>query len=65
MKYTKAVECDFCGRIEVSVNRKSFKTWFKFIEWLQIIQGNGLTKEFCSKECYDNYKSDISTENKS
>lgn len=62
MRYTKAVECDFCGHIELSISSKSFKTWFKMINWLALINGNGTTKEFCSKKCYENYKVDISNE---
>ena len=56
MKYTKAVECDFCGKIEVSTLKTPFKTWFKFIKWLEVINGNGSKNEFCSQECYNNFK---------
>jgi hypothetical protein len=65
MKYTKAVECDFCGQIEVSTTKSRFKSWFKLIRWIQVVQGNGITKEFCSKECYKHYKEEVGNEKES
>jgi len=59
MKYTKATECDFCGHIQVTTSKKTFKSWFKSIGWFQSINGNGTTNEFCSKECLENNKEDV------
>lgn len=59
MRYTKAVECDWCGRIEVSVTKKPFKLWFKFIGWFDVLNGNGTTNHFCSEECVKLHKEDI------
>ena len=62
MKYTKAVQCDWCGSVELSINNDGFKKWFKFLGWLQIVNGNGTTNEFCTQECYDLHKKDIVNE---
>ena len=65
MRYIKAVECSQCGAIQFSNRKGTFKAFLKRINWLEIIFGNGNKLEFCSKECYENYKDDISNENKS
>ncbi len=65
MKYCKAVECDYCGNIQLTTLKRTFKSFLKNIKWFQTINENGTTNEFCSKECIDNYKQDISNENKS
>ena len=64
MRYKKAVECTQCGEVQLSDSKGTFKALLKRIGWLEVTFGNGNKLEFCSKECYDNYKEDISTENK-
>jgi hypothetical protein len=59
MKYTKAVECDFCGTMSLSSSNSRFDTWFKFIGWMQTVRGDGITEEFCSVECYEHYKEEV------
>lgn len=58
MKYTKAVQCDFCSHIELSCSKRTFKSWFKFLKWHSLLMGNGTTREFCSIKCYDNFKNE-------
>ena len=65
MRYRKAVECSQCGEIQLSNRKGTFKAFLKRIGWLEMIFGNGNILDFCSKECYDNYKKDVSNENKS
>lgn len=65
MKFTKAVQCDNCEEIQLSMSISSFKSFLKNIGWLQVINGNGTTSEFCCKKCYEEYKKTISFENKS
>ena len=64
MRYKKAVECTQCGEVQLSNSKGTFKALLKRIGWLEVIFDNDNKLEFCSKECYDNYKEDISTENK-
>lgn len=56
MKYTKAVQCDFCGSLELSISKKKFESWFNFLGWLKITNSNGIDHEFCSNECYEKYR---------
>lgn len=59
MKYTKAVECDWCGGLQVTTIKTTFKKWFKNIKWLQQINGNGTTNEFCCNECCELFKKEF------
>lgn len=59
MKYSKAIVCDFCGRAEVSISKCTFKTFIKRVDWIQVLRGDGLTNEYCSQECFENYKQDV------
>jgi hypothetical protein len=58
MKHFKAVECDYCGDFQLSTLKKTLKSFLKNIKWFQIINSNGTTNEFCSKECFNNFKDD-------
>lgn len=62
MKYTKAVQCDWCGGVQFSTSNKSFKSWLKFLGWLQTVNGNRTTNEFCTQECYELHKKDLAKE---
>ena len=64
MKYNKAVECDFCGEIQVSVSKGSFSEFIKNIQWIQVIHTNGHSDEFCCIGCKDAHELDMSYQDK-
>ena len=66
------ISCDWCSNYEdsgknqtdlngkrIRLGEKSFrKKCEKYHSWINVVKGDGLVLDFCSKECYDRYKQD-------